>query len=84
LNKEEIVMAKTKAKRLQSALDKINEGLSELTTIADEVEEARDNMQGTNLENTERYQLYDEAAVTLRQAIDDIETVKGDAEGVEL
>lgn len=77
-------MAKTKAKRLQSALDKINEGLSELTTIADEVEEARDNMQGTNLENTERYQLYDEAADTLRQAADNIETAKGNIEGVEL
>ena len=77
-------MAKTKAQRLQSAIDKIDEGLSELTTIADEVEEARDNMQGTNLENTERYQLYDEAADTLRQAADNIETAKGDVEGVEL
>ena len=77
-------MAKSKAERLQEALDKIDEGLSELTVIADEVEEARNNMQGTNLENTERYQRYDEAADTLRQASDDIESAKGDAEGVEL
>ena len=77
-------MAKSKAERLQAALDKIDKGLAELATIAEEVTEARDNMQGTNLENTERYQRYDEAADTLQQAADDIESAKGDAEGVEL
>ena len=77
-------MTKSKATRLQEALDKIDEGLAELTNIAEEVTEARDNMQGTNLENTERYQRYDEAADTLQQAADDIESAKGDAEGVDL
>ncbi len=73
-------MSKSKADRLQEALDKIDEGLSELTAIADEVGEARDNMSGTNLENTERYQRYDEVADTLRQACDDIESAKGNAD----
>jgi len=77
-------MTKSKQDRLQAALDKIDKGLAELVTIAEEVTEARDNMQGTNLENTERYQRYDEAADTLLQAADDIESAKGDAEGVEL
>jgi len=77
-------MSKSKADRLQEALDKIDEGLTELQTLVEEITEARDNMQGTNLENTERYQRYDEAADTLQQAADDIESAKGDAEGVEL
>lgn len=77
-------MAKTKATRLQEALDKIDEGLSELREVAEEIETARDNMQGTNLENTERYERYDEAADTLTQAIDDIESARDDASNVEL
>lgn len=77
-------MAKSKSDRLQEALEKIDDGLAELQTLAEEITEARDNMQGTNLENTERYQRYDEAADTLQQACDDLESAKGDAEGVEL
>ena len=77
-------MAKNKAERLQEALDKIDEGLADLQTLTDEITEARDNMSGTNLENTERYQRYEEATDTLQQACDDIESAKDDVEGVEL
>ena len=53
--------------------------LEELRGIAKEIEEARDNMQGTNFENTERYQLYDEVANILSQAVDGIESAINNA-----
>jgi hypothetical protein len=77
-------MAKSKAQRLQEAVDKIDEGLNLLSDIASEVVESRDNMSGTNLENTERYQRYDEAADTLSQAVDDISNAKDEAAAVEI
>ena len=73
----------SRATRLGKALGQMEEGLSEIETLADEMESWRDNMSGTNLENTEKYQSVDECAETLRSAFDDIECAKSELEGVE-
>jgi hypothetical protein len=73
-------MAKTKQERLTDALDKCRDGLEALREIAEEVTESRDNMSGTNLENTERYQRYDEGASYLEGAVDSIESAIDDAD----
>jgi len=73
----------SRAKRLSEALDLIDQGYSMVSDLADEMESWRDNMSGTNLENTEKYNTVDECAETLRSAADEIETAKGDLDGVE-
>ena len=76
-------MAKSRATRLSDALSKIEEGLSEIENLAEEMESWRDNMSGTNLENTDKYSQVEESAETLRQGYDDIESATGDLDGVE-
>ena len=74
---------KSRATRLLEALDLIEQGMSEIDALAEEMESWRDNMTGTNLENTQKYQDVEECAETLRQAHDDIENGKSEAEGIE-
>ena len=73
----------SRATRLGKALGQIEEGLSEVETLADEMESWRDNMSGTNLENTEKYQSVEECADILREAFDNIDSAKSDLESVE-
>jgi len=78
-----MVKTASRATRLSDALSKIDEGLSEIEALADEMDSWRDNMQGTNLENTEKYSRVEETADTLRQGYDDIESARGDLDSVE-
>ncbi len=74
---------KSRANRLSDALSQIDEGMSEIEALTDEMEQWRDNMQGTNLESTERYSRVEEAAETLRQCYDDLENAKSELDNVE-
>ena len=73
----------SRATRLADALSLIEEGKSELDSLADEMESWRDNMEGTNLENTQKYETISECADTLRTGFDDVENALVELEGVE-
>ena len=73
---------KSRAIRLGEALNLIEQGLSGIDELADEMESWRDNISGTNLESTQKYQDVEECADILRQAADDIESAKGDLDSV--
>ena len=73
----------SRAARLSDALEMIDEGLSVIADLADEMESWRDNMSGTNLESTGKYETVGECADVLSTARDDIENTKGELEGVE-
>jgi len=73
----------SRATRLSDALSKIEGGMGEIEVLADEMESWRDNMQGTNLENTDKYSRVEEAADTLRQGCDDLENAKDSLDSIE-
>lgn len=74
---------KSRATRLGEALSMIEQGLSEIECLADEMESWQSNMEGTNLENTEKYQLVEECATALREAYDEIESAKSNLDSVD-
>jgi len=63
----------SRAKRLQEAVAKIQQGLDEIQSLYDEIESWRSNMDGTNLESTQKYQDLEECEGYLDDAIGDIE-----------
>jgi methyl-accepting chemotaxis protein len=73
----------SRAKRLAQAVANINDGLEEARSLQEEMESWRDNMSGTNLENTEKYGQVEEAAQTLESAVGEIESAVGELESVE-
>ena len=66
-------MTKTRSQRLSEILDKIDEQISSLEDLKSEVEDHYGNMEGTNLEQTERYSILTEAAETLDSGISDLQ-----------
>ena len=74
---------KSRATRLLEALDLIDQEMSEIDALAEAMESWRDNMTGTNLENTQKYQDDQECAEALRQAHDDIEDGKLEAQSID-
>lgn len=74
---------KSRATRLGEALQKINDGLEEIQSLQEEMQDWYDNMSGTNLESTEKYETVGECADSLQTTADDLESTVSEAEGIE-
>ena len=64
----------TRADRVASIASDLRDVISDLTELKEEVEEHRDNMAGTPLENTEKYQTLDTATEALGDIADELDT----------
>lgn len=62
-----------------SAETALSDAASEVRELADEMESWRDNMSGTALENTSKFEMVDEAASALSDLADSLENVDMDA-----
>ena len=74
---------KSRANRMEAAVERIQEGLSEIENLKTELEDWRDNMSGTNLETTQKFEELEEAIDLLDTAQNDIESALSEAENVE-
>lgn len=74
---------KSRATRLSEALDGIRDGLSEIESLQEEVDNWKEGMEGTNLEQTDKYQMLTEASDALSSGHDDIENALSELENVE-
>lgn len=76
----------SRATRLANAISQIQDGLSEVESLAGELTSWKDNMgdAGTGLENTDKYSRLGEAVEALESAKENIETEVGNLEGVEI
>lgn len=75
---------KSRADRLADAVAKIQDGLGEVESLAEEMRSWADNMSGagTGLENTQKYSDVDEAASSLESAKDAIESAASELDNV--
>jgi chromosome segregation ATPase len=60
---------------VNSVTENIGQATSEFETLADELESWKDNMSGTNLENTQKYQDLETVVDTLRDCISTAEEI---------
>ena len=67
---------KSRSKRLSDALDRVTDAIEEIEILRDEIEEWKSNMEGTNLENTNKYEQLEECSGELEQLMDDLENAK--------
>lgn len=74
---------KSRNKRLSEAIGQLNNGLAEVQALQEEIESWRDNMAGTNLESTDKYQQLEDCATTLESASGEIENAISELETVE-
>lgn len=75
---------RTYADRLASAVSKLRDGLGDLEGVRDDVESWKSNLEGTNLENSEKYQSLEEAHSTLEEQCEAIGSALDDVEAVDL
>ena len=73
----------TRIQRLGEALSKIDDAISELEALHGEMQDWADNMSGTNLENTEKYQRVEEAASQLEDGISGLQDGRDSLDEVE-
>jgi len=74
----------SKRARFSTALDKIREGLDEINDIKSGLEDWRDGLQGTNLENSDLYSRLDEACDTLDEQTSAIDDALNELDSVEI
>ena len=74
----------SRASRLANAMGLMEQAQSGIETLAEELESWHDNMSGTNLESTGKYQRLEEAADNLRRGIDHILDATSELENVEI
>jgi hypothetical protein len=74
---------KTRADRLGDITNALQDTHSDLEGFAEEVREHADNMTGTNLEHTDRYQILEDAANALEDGASELEEIISTLEGVE-
>ena len=73
---------KNRTERAAEIASDLRDVISDLDELKEEVENQRDNMQGTNLENTQKYSTLDEAADTLDSISQELDTQASELEGV--
>lgn len=73
----------TRQQRLDAILEKLRIAADDLGDLHGEIDESCSNMEGTNLESTERYQRWDEARGTLDEQHDQLESLIGELENIE-
>lgn len=76
-------MSKSRQERLEEISAKFHEAYDLLDELVSETEDSVSNQEGTNLENTERFQRLQEASETLSQARGDIDSALSDLDNVE-
>lgn len=74
----------SKQARFSTALEKIREGLEEINDIKSDLENWRDGLQGTNLENSDLYSRLDEACDTLDEQTSTIDDALNELDSVEI
>lgn len=74
---------KTRVQRLKDIVNEIDTAKCELEELKTEVELHVDNMSRTNLKNTEKYSILEQAAEDLRSSIDRLEDDVYELEAVE-
>lgn len=73
----------SKGIRLEEALMKIRDGLGEIETINEEVENWKESMEGTNLESTDKYEKLGDLSGELEEGFAEIESALESLELVE-
>lgn len=76
-------MGKSRQTRLQYLLERLHTVADGLEELATECEDSLGNIEGTNLENTERNQRLAEATGTLRDQADAVNDAASELDGVE-
>jgi len=75
---------KSRAQRVAHAVDAVRDAASDVGEVKEELESWKCGMEGTNLENTEKYGQLDEAVNLLDEFVSSCEDVAGNAESVEI
>jgi len=75
---------KSRAARLADAIASMRGGLEEAQAIKEELENWRDGLTGTNLENSDLYSKLEEAVDILDSAVSEIESQLDELESVEV
>lgn len=65
---------KSRATRCADAIAEIQSGLDAINELKDEIENWRDGLQGTNLENSDKYDQLESCIQELEQGADEIES----------
>ena len=73
----------SRAARLDAALDKVRAGIEEITELKDEVENWKSGMEGTNLENTQKYSDLSDCEDALSSLVDELENGVSSGESIE-
>jgi len=74
---------KSRAKRLDEAISVVGEGMEAIGELRDEITEWKSNMEGTNLEQTGKYERLETCESALSELCDNLESVISEANGVE-
>ena len=74
----------SRAQRFSDAVASIQDGASVVGEIKDELENWKGNMEGTALENTQKYSDLDEAISSLESGQSEVESAAGELEGIEI
>ena len=74
---------KSRATRLDEAITNLIEPIEEIRTLKEELEEWMSNLEGTNLENTMKYEQLEEAVSLLEELESGLEDVQANADMVE-
>lgn len=74
----------TKKDELKRAIEAVEAARELVDNLKENLQESVDHMSGTNLEHTERYQKYEQAAFELDDIVSELEDLGYRLEGVEL
>lgn len=74
---------KSRATRLDEAMKNLIEPIEEVRILKEELEEWMSNLQGTNLENTTKYEQLEEAVSLLEDLESGLEDIQSNADMVE-
>lgn len=73
---------KSRATRLSEACAQIQNGISEIEALGEEIQSWHDSMEGTNLENTEKFSELQECADSIADLLDRLEEPLSELEEV--
>jgi hypothetical protein len=73
---------KNRTERAADIASDLRDVIADLDGLKEEVENQRDNMSGTNLENTQKYSTLDEAADALDSISQELDNQASELEGV--
>ena len=83
LRRKKMAKYKSRATRLDEVMTNLIEPIEEVRTLKEELEEWMSNLQGTNLENTTKYEQLEEAVSLLEDLESGLEDIQSNADMVE-